>query len=380
MFIGGFVPKEETVIAILMMIAGILSLYALSVVSNYLGWALLIIGLCLLFLGALLLAILIIKLLLQSLREGGYCPSDAEVRSREVRNLAKQLKGKSEKETLVNVLDWQERNIRFWEARWPFVPAFIAFFGATIILLISNHSYPEFYPASIAWIATITGGGTVAVVIVILLSLHNMRILNLETLVNMVKPGISLPFFIKNKLGICRDYAKLTAALLLNLYPTSDICFSSKLGHVAAGIRVRNKIYILDQGLPIRTIEGWDRLWKMRKLERLTRNGLEKIKKRDVLTDETRQALDTSLLTKRLSKLLNINGGKTKSKSEVLPIRNFRKFKLYYEDDDIINYSFARLIKNIVGNEYLGNGKITKLDIKKQGKEGITIYCTVERV
>ena len=38
-------------------------------------------------------------------------------------------------------------------------------------------------------------------------------------------PSISMNFLLENKLGVCRDYAKLTACLLLNIYPNAEIYF-----------------------------------------------------------------------------------------------------------------------------------------------------------
>ena len=78
---------------------------------------------------------------------------------------------------------------------------------------------------------------------------------------------LSLPTkkILEYKLAICRDYAKLTASLLLNVYPDSEIYFFTIPRHVAAGIKINNKIYILDQHLPVLTIEKWLMTWNKKK-------------------------------------------------------------------------------------------------------------------
>lgn len=74
---------------------------------------------------------------------------------------------------------------------------------------------------------------------------------------------LSLPVSktIKYQLAICGDYAKLTATILLNLYPNSRLFFFKIPRHVATGIGINNKIYILDQKLPIREPEAWLNYW-----------------------------------------------------------------------------------------------------------------------
>ncbi len=80
---------------------------------------------------------------------------------------------------------------------------------------------------------------------------------------------LSLPVekILKYRLAICRDYAKLTAALLLKMYPENNILFISFPSHVATGIQIKNTIYILDQRLPILTINDWLKKWKVKKAD-----------------------------------------------------------------------------------------------------------------
>ncbi len=69
--------------------------------------------------------------------------------------------------------------------------------------------------------------------------------------------SIPLHTVLKYKLAVCKDYAKLTAVLLYNLFPDNSIYFISIPRHVAAGIEINGKLYVLDQKLPVMTLNGW---------------------------------------------------------------------------------------------------------------------------
>ena len=49
-----------------------------------------------------------------------FLPTLKDIENEELKNLADRLKGDSDKETLTNILEWQDRNIQFWWERWPF--------------------------------------------------------------------------------------------------------------------------------------------------------------------------------------------------------------------------------------------------------------------
>jgi predicted transglutaminase-like protease len=74
------------------------------------------------------------------------------------------------------------------------------------------------------------------------------------------------------RLAVCRDYAKLTAALLLNLYPSSEIYLIAIPRHVAAGIKFNCKVYVLDQKLPVASLEKWLSFWREKKKEKETQS------------------------------------------------------------------------------------------------------------
>ncbi len=49
----------------------------------------------------------------------GYWPTSDEIENNKVKSLANRLKAESYKETLTNILEWQDRNIVFWTERHP---------------------------------------------------------------------------------------------------------------------------------------------------------------------------------------------------------------------------------------------------------------------
>lgn len=45
----------------------------------------------------------------------GYCPTPEEIANNRIKELANRLKSTSDKETLTNILDWQNRNLSHWK-------------------------------------------------------------------------------------------------------------------------------------------------------------------------------------------------------------------------------------------------------------------------
>ena len=50
--------------------------------------------------------------------ENQFLPTLKDINSKEVRNLGQRLKGKSNKETLTTLLEWENRNIQMWVGRF----------------------------------------------------------------------------------------------------------------------------------------------------------------------------------------------------------------------------------------------------------------------
>lgn len=103
----------------------------------------------------------------------GYCPSLADRENSRIKELANRLKADSKKETLTNILEWQNNNLVFWFEREPL----------SLILLFSI----IFLPVSLAlsliigqWIAVMSGTVFVTLLAVTILLLTYHRKISLK--------------------------------------------------------------------------------------------------------------------------------------------------------------------------------------------------------
>ena len=60
--------------------------------------------------------------------EQGHCPTKIEIDNIEIKRLANRLRANTARETLTNVLEWQNNNIAYWFERFPMPQILIAFF------------------------------------------------------------------------------------------------------------------------------------------------------------------------------------------------------------------------------------------------------------
>jgi hypothetical protein len=79
-------------------------------------------------------------------------PTSDEIENNKVKSLANRLKAGSYKETLTNILEWQDRNIKFWIERWQISRVFIVSI-VTVFLVIPFFILP--YSQTVWWIITI---------------------------------------------------------------------------------------------------------------------------------------------------------------------------------------------------------------------------------
>jgi predicted transglutaminase-like protease len=212
----------------------------------------------------------------------------------------------------------------------------------------------------------------VTVLALMIWTIHsNRKIPVKEGLWNALSRSISIDFLLKNKLGICRDYAKLTACLLLNIYPDSPIYSATAPGHVATGIMIEGRLYMLDQRLPLLTIDSWRKYrhpCRFDKVKRFSKNGRpEKIDINSLLSTVRTISIDTeegrTSLAMKITKLLNIEekaSDKAISSFEIL----WEKGVKQYEDNQMVNYSLARYVKLKISNELANLDKITRIEVK----------------
>lgn len=391
------------------------------------------------------------------LSKSQFLPTLRDIENEDVKKLARRLKGKSEKETFTNILEWQDRNVKYWaergilEAQWLFLAILIiilyfivfspilillhyylvstkllsastsqilvltVFLAFLIWLLLQNalikimyvllFSYPIYQLEKIYLLSSVKNS-IVPNVVLFLASLNGVlfgaAILSLAYLVMSYNPifrGIplkarilkilrimndtfqfSLPVakVLDYHMAICKDYAKFTATLLFILYPNAEVYFITIPRHVAASVKINGKYYVLDQKLPILTMNGWLRRWNRKSADvyvaRLISNSgkiidIEFRKNGKVLiSDYPEKPVNTEKLTKEIVKMLKINQISQKEKPDFeTPLKNYAT---YYEDDEIVIHSLARAIKSKLESWLCSNiGKVSKVEISQNGKD-----------
>ena len=193
-----------------------------------------------------------------------YQPSKSDLENVEIKKLASQLRGKSDEETLTNVLEWQDRNITFWSERdKPLLSMIIFLLFSAIFFVVYVLSFNNIKNDFFLFSGIITLMASLIILGYILFSLFNCRKIPISKFWHVFQPKLSLGFLLKHKLSICPDYARLTACLLKNIY--SDKKFYEKIGfvdsrrHVSTGIWIDRDLYMLDQKLPIKKIKDWQK-------------------------------------------------------------------------------------------------------------------------
>ena len=258
--------------------------------------------------------------------------------------------------------------MKFWLERYP-MPLIL---GASLIGLVASFavSYALLvYRSNNLSIASffVLGFGVVLItsIAVTLMYICYGRRLPLSQFWNTIRPSVVIDDIIENRLGVCRDYAKLTACLLLKLYPKSDSYFAHTSNHVAVGIVVDGQLYMVDQRLPLLTISQWDKREKSKEtIHKLNDGKFEQIK------DLTKYRNNQQSLGE-LIKQLNDSGIVISSTTNAKPIKviKWRKGALLYSmNDEIVNYSLAKLIKYEVTTDLIDIKKI-RIEIQENGKD-----------
>lgn len=381
-----------------------------------------------------------------SLAKRQFLPTLIDMENGGLKKLAKRLKGDSEKETLTNILEWQDRNIQFWWERFPFdlslkvlipyssvlfltilllffLPLYyfkFQVFALAIVLLavffllfvLSNIMLKVFYlflflpivylitrfairipvlaqnilPLTLIYVGCL---GAIALIAVYLSIRYEILLREKpakekiskfkEVVEDTFRLSLPVDKILEYKLAICRDYAKLTASLLFNVYPDSELYLITILGHVAAGIKIKNKIYVLDQRLPILTTDNW--LIKRNKkkadtyISKLKRDSRGRpidvtFDKHKPITTELKGDLpkiNTEKLTEEIAKILGIKQSLHKDDPDFeVALSNYA---ISY-NDEITKYSLIRAIKNRLESESCGNmDKISKVNISQNERD-----------
>ena len=385
-----------------------------------------------------------------------FCPNLSDITNEDIKKLANQLKGESDKETLTNILEWQHRNINYWMERgilespwWGLgliysglvLSAFVIFgivlyFFISKILGIAMFALVAFL---VFWLLLATLYNILLIIIfmmalalpiykyielisnlfasevpktiyisiiaigiftVLYLGLSYRYLPNVLQSKNFIskllliaiaindtfKMKLSAEKVLTYKLAICRDYALFTASLLLNLYP--EVYFATFFPHVAPGIRIKDKIYMLDQKLPIRTLDKWLEVWNKKKvtlykLEKVyTDNSIElkfskvgqypRNKTKDDNKNDNNYEEHLQKLEREINRMFGLNKTLEKRKFVEIELKNF---VWYYENDEIVQYSILRLLKNKIEAELCGNvSRISGIELLKQNND-IILKC-----
>jgi len=354
-----------------------------------------------------------------------FVPTNKDLKSDELNKLSNRLKASSQDKTFINILEWQDRNIKYWEERasTSLILTLLIIFSLTMIISFFGKTDPTMYWLFLLFPFLILGGATLNIIIYLITLLFSVLfipvslalitpsitlnskmlllfigssfvlgafislILNLILKYSAIKRftpefklgdtfklSLSIQRIINYRLSICRDYAKLTSALLLKLYPKEEIYFVLIQGHVAVVVKLKDKLYVIDQKLPILTLENWVEKWRRRhhkkKLDlKLVRLYLEdnNVRIQHIKQKNFPYYLQSSNLNElniKVKKLFKLNNTNIKQKDAPLleiPLKNLIS---YFSNDDLFNLSLIELIKNKIEDELVGNiDKLNNLEI-----------------
>jgi predicted transglutaminase-like protease len=375
----------------------------------------------------------------------GAVPDLEDINNESVKRLAERLKGRSDKETLTNILEWQEKNILYWADRWytywsifsiVLIILFIALIALTpfvifsalfLIALIGENSTLFWGFISFAIIVLTVSTAVTALhnlkISLVILSIYYLPVTVLElalvaqnrieltspipifagefslssfliflillaflklkyrsirssnpkfSLWDTFEPSLPVGKILGYRLAICRDYAKLTAALLLNLYPSSEIYLITIPQHVAAGIKFNCKVYVLDQKLPVASLEKWLSFWReKKKKKKLKANVYKLIRNKELKAEEVDYVIidkdfipevNLERLTNAIVAEIGVKQVSERSRPDLeISLKNFA---ICYEPDEIVEFSLIRAIKNKIESEFCGNlDKVSKIEI-----------------
>jgi predicted transglutaminase-like protease len=297
----------------------------------------------------------------------GYCPSLEERENSGIRELAGRLSASSDKETLTNVLEWQDRNVVFWFERNPLSLALSSILVVLLItspfLLLREQIVYAYFAVLVSIIVTLA---SVAVYMI-----HSYRKLPLKQLLNISRLNVPIDSILENRLCVCRDYAKLTACLLSNIYPEAEVYFAHATNHVAAAMMIEKKLYVLDKYLPLTTMDRWHERWHKgefseKTVEKVKGSHLELLNINSFLSKENIAQLDTERLATELKRLLSIKDSTDNAEEASLKIWQWKKGALLYEDDEIVNYSLAQGLKMKISSQILDLTQLTGIEISRE--------------
>lgn len=357
-----------------------------------------------------------------------FIPTKKDLENKELKKIKDRLKSNYINKSLINILEWQDRNIKGWDERGitsGILTSLISisiliislYFGKTnplmylllilipivimgnvtlniglyLIALILSVLFiplslafflPSFNINSNIFLVFLAFSFILGALISLLLNLF-LKYRGLKNYIPNFNIGdtfkLSLPIdeILRYRLSICRDYAKLTSALLLKIYPEKEVYFILIPKHVAAGIKLNNKLYILDQKLPILALDNWKEKWKKRFKKKDLKVDFVKIYLRDGCVETksvkykdivSKNNLNIKTLNDQIIRSLKLfNKKPTRKENLEFPLKNFESF---YSQDELVENSLIEAIKNKIEDELVGNiDNLNYVDLVKKDKE-----------
>jgi predicted transglutaminase-like protease len=320
-------------------------------------------------------------------------PTPKEIDSEEILEFTKRFKGKSQKETITNILEWQDRNIEFWWDRWignlsvsgiicnALLLLLLSFLSVYILLLpnIDGFAFRVILDilSGLKFISIVIG---IAIIIFLICYLFLLRFTlysgmgwkAVHYIYYTLFPKLPVNKILEYKLALCRDYTRLTASLLFNLYPNNKVYFIKTTWHETVGLRLKDEIYVLDQHLPIKTIDDDKYANADIYIAKRNSNGNITLEQQQwKWTKNTHSKINTEELTDEVVKMLKIKQNSSKDEPDLkIPlekcVKNHYNALIRFSSDEIIQYSLIRSIKNRFENEFYGRiDKISKIKIKQ---------------
>lgn len=165
---------------------------------------------------------------------------------------------------------------------------------------------------------------------------------------------LPITYILRLRRGVCRDYAKLTSSILINLFPSYKIYMVFIPRHVATSIEINDKMYVLDQKLPVMLLEIWLNKWKRdrpSKILILLREG-GKIIAKSVNKQVHRSVTAAFDLDRELVKLVEgiFDAIMTKKLTFLYTLADYAKL---FDEDEIMCASLIRKVKIILEKELI---------------------------
>jgi predicted transglutaminase-like protease len=324
----------------------------------------------------------------------GFCPTSQEVDNTKIKALASRLKCDSDKESLTNILEWEDSNINFWDERHPFsgivlgllaiFPVLLAICWSISLLTLVFFGFQFLQSMLLIWTSAFISSVATSLVIMTFILRSNRKIPLFDGIINAFKPSISITMLLRRdrKLGICRDYAKLTACLLLNIFPEKEIYFLHSQAHVATGIKIGEQTYMLDQHLPLLTANQWCKRefgsdvpekipFLFRTTQKYKQNSIESLPLKSILKKSVNIQISLEEFSFRIAKLLSISRREVKEElTEKINFPKIWKGALFFAlNDEVVDFSYFRWLKRKMANELVDLTAITNIEIQKEKED-----------